>query len=299
MPSSYHSSTTDLLKKVRKIEIRTKALSHQIFAGEYHSAFKGRGMAFSEVREYQWGDDVRSMDWNVTARLRTPYIKVFEEERELTVVLLVDVSRSGLFGTAGDTKRERLAEIAAVLSYSAILNNDKVGALFFSDHVEKFISPKKGRTHLLHIIREMLELQPTSDGTDIGAALRFLTNGIKKKCTAFLLSDMLDVDEAGNPRYEDSLKVAAGRHDLRVIKVHDPRERTIPNVGLVHVKDSESGSCSWVNTGSRRLREAYRQWFAALDEKESRIFNRYRIDNVDIATDSDYVRGLMALFNRR
>ena len=199
MPSSYHNSTTDLLKKVRKIEIRTKALSHQIFAGEYHSAFKGRGMAFSEVREYQWGDDVRSMDWNVTARLRTPYIKVFEEERELTVVLLVDVSRSGLFGTAGDTKRERLAEIAAVLSYSAILNNDKVGALFFSDHVEKFITPKKGRTHLLHIIREMLELQPTSDGTDIGAALRFLTNGIKKKCTAFLLSDMLDVDAEGNP----------------------------------------------------------------------------------------------------
>ena len=199
MPSSYHSSTSDLLKKVRKIEIRTKALSHQIFAGEYHSAFKGRGMAFSEVREYQWGDDVRSMDWNVTARLRSPYIKVFEEERELTVVLLVDVSRSGLFGTAGDTKRERLAEIAAVLSYSAILNNDKVGALFFSDHVEKFITPKKGRTHLLHIIREMLELQPTSDGTDIGAALRFLTNGIKKKCTAFLLSDMLDVDADGNP----------------------------------------------------------------------------------------------------
>ena len=256
-------------------------------------------MAFSEVREYQWGDDVRSMDWNVTARLRSPYIKVFEEERELTVVLLVDVSRSGLFGTAGDTKRERLAEIAAVLSYSAILNNDKVGALFFSDHVEKFITPKKGRTHLLHIIREMLELQPTSDGTDIGAALRFLTNGLKKKCTAFLLSDMLDVDEGGNPRYEDSLKVAAGRHDLSVIKVHDPREREIPDVGLVHVKDSESGSCSWVNTGSRRVREYYRNWFASLDEKEKKLFNRYRIDNVDIATDSDYVKGLMALFNHR
>ena len=299
MPSSYHSSTSDLLKKVRKIEIRTKALSHQIFAGEYHSAFKGRGMAFSEVREYQWGDDVRSMDWNVTARLRSPYIKVFEEERELTVVLLVDVSRSGLFGTAGDTKRERLAEIAAVLSYSAILNNDKVGALFFSDHVEKFITPKKGRTHLLHIIREMLELQPTSDGTDIGAALRFLTNGIKKKCTAFLLSDMLDVDADGNPRYEDSLKVAAGRHDLSVIKVPDPRERSIPDVGLVHVKDSESGRGAWVNTGSRRLRASYAAWFAALGEKESRIFNRYRIDNVDIATDSDYVKGLMALFNHR
>ena len=299
MPSSYHSSTTDLLKKVRKIEIRTKALSHQIFAGEYHSAFKGRGMAFSEVREYQWGDDVRSMDWNVTARLRTPLHKGVRGGARTHGGA---ARRREPFRPVRNRRRhqeERLAEIAAVLSYSAILNNDKVGALFFSDHVEKFISPKKGRTHLLHIIREMLELQPTSDGTDIGAALRFLTNGIKKKCTAFLLSDMLDVDEAGNPRYEDSLKVAAGRHDLSVIKVHDPRERTIPNVGLVHVKDSESGSCSWVNTGSRRLREAYRQWFAALDEKESRIFNRYRIDNVDIATDSDYVRGLMALFNRR
>ena len=199
-------SATDLLKKVRKIEIKTRALSHQIFAGEYHSAFKGRGMAFSEVREYRWGDDVRSMDWNVTARLRQPYIKVFEEERELTVVLLVDVSRSGLFGTAGETKRERIAEIAAVLSFSAILNNDKVGALFFSDKVEKFIPPKKGRSHLLHIIREMLELQPTSDGTDIGAALEFLTNAIKKKCTAFVLSDMIDVDAEGNPRYEEALK---------------------------------------------------------------------------------------------
>ena len=190
-------NATELLKKVRKIEIKTKALSHQIFAGEYHSAFKGRGMAFSEVREYQWGDDVRSMDWNVTARLRSPYVKVFEEERELTVVLLVDVSRSGLFGTAGQTKRERIAEIAAVLSFSAILNNDKVGALFFSDRIEKFIPPKKGRSHLLHIIREMLQLQPESDGTDIGAALRFLSSAIKKKCTAFELSDMIDVAPDG------------------------------------------------------------------------------------------------------
>ena len=299
MPSSYHNSTSDLLKKVRKIEIRTKALSHQIFAGEYHSAFKGRGMAFSEVREYHWGDDVRSMDWNVTARLRSPYVKVFEEERELTVVLLVDVSRSGLFGSVGDTKRERIAEIAAVLSYSAILNNDKVGAMFFSDHIEKFITPGKGRTQLLHIIREMLELQPTSDGTDIGAALQFLTNGIKKKCTAFLLSDMLDVDAAGNPRYEDSLKIAAGWHDLSIIKVHDPLERSLPNVGLVHVKDSESGKCSWINTSSRRTREAYANWSRTLSEQERKIFNRYRIDNVDISTDDDYVRGLMSLFNHR
>jgi len=292
-------NATDLLKKVRKIEIKTKALSHQIFAGEYHSAFKGRGMAFSEVREYQWGDDVRSMDWNVTARLRSPYVKVFEEERELTVVLLVDVSRSGLFGTAVQTKRETLAEIAAVLSFSAILNNDKVGALFFSDHVEKFIPPAKGRSHLLHIIREMLELQPTSDGTDIGTALRYLTNAIKKKCTTFLLSDMLDVSSDGAPRFEDALKVAANRHDLSVIKVHDPRERTIPAMGLVHVKDSETAEGAWINTDSRKVREAYGAWFTSADAQLRKLLNRYKIDNVDISTDQDYVKGLMALFEKR
>ena len=291
-------STTDLLKKVRKIEIRTRALSHQIFAGEYHSAFKGRGMAFSEVREYQWGDDVRSMDWTVTARLRSPYVKVFEEERELTVVLLVDVSRSGLFGTRRETKRELLAEIAAVLAFSASINNDKVGALFFSDRVEKFIPPKKGRGHLLHIIREMLELEPSSDGTDIGVALRFLTNAIKKKCTAFLLSDLLDADADGNPRYEDALKVAAGRHDLSVIKVFDPAEREIPSVGLVHVKDSETGESAWINTGSVKTRQAYSKWFSDLEAGERRILNRYKVDNVSIATNQDYVKGLMALFNR-
>lgn len=290
---------TELLKKVRKIEIKTRALSHQVFAGEYHSAFKGRGMAFSEVREYQWGDDVRNMDWNVTARLRSPYVKVFEEERELTVVLLVDVSRSGLFGTAVQTKREMLAEIAAVLSFSAILNNDKVGALFFSDHVEKFIPPKKGRSHLLHIIREMLELEPQSDGTDIGAALRFLTNAIKKKCTAFLLSDMLDVDATGAPRYEDALKVAVNRHDLSVIRVHDPREQAIPAVGLVHIKDSESGEGAWINTDSKKVRNAYSKWFAQAELEEHRLLNRYKVDNVDVATDADYAKALMALFNGR
>ena len=300
MPSSSRNTrATELLKKVRKIEIRTKALSHQIFAGEYHSAFKGRGMAFSEVREYQWGDDVRSMDWNVTARLRAPYVKVYEEERELTVVLLVDVSRSGLFGTAADTKRERLAEIAAVLSFSAILNNDKVGALFFSDRVEKFIPPAKGRSHLLHIIREMLELQPVSNGTDIGAALKYLTNAIKKKCTAFLLSDMIDTDADGNPRYEEALKVAVNRHDLSVIQVHDPRERSLPPVGLVHIKDSESGAGAWIDTDSRKVRVAYERWFSDLSERQEALFNRYQIDHVDIATDEDYVKGLMALFNRR
>ena len=292
-------SATELLKKVRKIEIKTKALSHQIFAGEYHSAFKGRGMAFSEVREYQWGDDVRSMDWNVTARLRTPYVKVFEEERELTVVLLVDVSRSGLFGTATTTKREMLAEIAAVLSFSAILNNDKVGALFFSDRIEKFIPPGKGQSHLLHIIREMLQLQPQSDGTDVGLALRYLANALKKKCTAFILSDMLDVDEQGNPRYEDALKVAAGRHDLSVIKVHDPRERTLVPVGLVHIKDAESGRAAWVNTDSPKVRAAYARWFQDLGAREEKLYNKYQIDNVDIATDQDYVKGLMALFHHK
>lgn len=298
MPLSSHS-TSDLLKKIRKIEIKTKALSHQIFAGEYHSAFKGRGMAFSEVREYQWGDDVRSMDWNVTARQGVPHVKVFEEERELTVVLLVDVSRSGLFGTQSTIKREKLAEIAAVLAYSAILNNDKVGALFFSDHVEKFIAPGKGRTQLLHIIREMLELQPTSDGTDISAALRFLTNALKKKCTSFLLSDMLDMDENGIPKYEDALKVVSNRHDLSVIKVYDPREKSIPNVGLVHAKDSETGQSAWINTSSRKVRVAYENWFSAAQDKETKLLNKYKIDNVSIATDQDYVKALMALFNKR
>lgn len=299
MPSSYHNSPTELLKKVRKIEIKTKALSHQIFAGEYHSAFKGRGMAFSEVREYMWGDDVRSMDWNVTARLRSPYIKVFEEERELTVVLLVDVSRSGLFGTQGEVKRERIAEIAAVLTYSAILNNDKVGAVFFSDKIEKFIAPRKGRSHLLHIIREMLSLESSSDGTDISGALHFLTNAIKKKCTAFLLSDMLDVSSDGTPRYEDALKIAAGRHDLSVIKVHDPLERTLPDVGLVLVKDSETGKTDWIDTSRRKVRSAYSGWFSDIALKETKMFNKYRIDNVDIATNEDFVRGLMTLFNHR
>ena len=213
----------DLLKKVRKIEIRTRSLSHQIFAGEYHSAFKGRGMAFSEVREYQFGDDVRNMDWNVTARLRSPYIKVYEEERELTVVLLVDVSSSSVFGTSSKTKRELVAEIAAVLSFSASINNDKVGALFFSSKVEKFIPPKKGRSHLLRIISELLEFKPTQGGTDISEALRFLSRAIKKRCTAFLLSDLLDVDQDGNPRYEDALKLAANRHEISAINIYDPR----------------------------------------------------------------------------
>ena len=291
--------TSDLLKKVRKIEIKTKALSHQIFAGEYHSAFKGRGMAFSEVREYRYGDDVRNMDWNVTARMNAPYVKVFEEERELTVVLLVDVSRSGLFGTAGKTKREQIAEIAATLSFSAILNNDKVGCILFSDRVEAFIPPKKGRTHLLHIIREILEYQPLHEGTDIGGALRYLTNAIKKKCTAFLLSDMLDVEADGTPRYEDALKVAVNRHDISVIRVTDPREKVLPNVGLVHAKDAETGEARWIDTASRSVRAAYQRWFRTASEEAGKMFNRYQVDSVDVSTDADYVKSLMALFQKR
>ena len=287
------------MKKVRKIEIKTRALSHQIFAGEYHSAFKGRGMAFSEVREYQYGDDVRNMDWNVTARMRAPYVKVFEEERELTVVLLVDVSRSRLFGTVGTSRKDMLAEIAAVLSFSAIINNDKVGALFFSEKVEKFIPPKKGRSHLLHIIKEIIEFEPTTDGTDISEALRYLTNAIKKKCTAFLLSDMLDVNKDGSPRYEEALKVAVNRHDLSVIEVYDPRERSIPNVGLIHIKDSETGKAAWVNTSDRKMRLAYEEWFRNVEQTSTRLFMKYNVDKVSIALDDDYVKGLMTLFKNR
>lgn len=293
-------TSEELIKKVRKIEIKTRALSHNIFAGEYHSQFKGRGMAFSEVREYQYGDDVRSMDWNVTARLGSPYVKVFEEERELTVVLLVDVSRSGLFGTRVTTKRDMIAEIAAVLSFSAIINNDKVGALLFSDKVEKFIPPKKGRGHLLHIIREIIEYTPTSDGTDIGVALEFLSNAIKKKCTAFLLSDMVDVEgESVSPRYEDALKIAVNRHDLSVIRVVDPRERSIPDIGVVHVKDSEGKGSAWINTSSRKVRGEYSKWYSRLEENTVKLLNRHKVDSVTIGTDQDYVKGLMALFGSR
>lgn len=291
--------STELLKKVRKIEIKTKSLSHQIFAGEYHSAFKGRGMAFSEVREYQYGDDVRNMDWNVTARYNAPYVKIFEEERELTVVLLIDVSGSRFFGSTTRLKRDLMAEIAAVLSFSASINNDKVGALFFSSKVEKFIPPKKGRSHLLHIIRELVEFEPEEKGTDIAAALEFLTNAIKKKCTAFLLSDMIDVDSQCNPRYEDALKVAADRHDISVINIYDRREREIPSIGLVNVMDAETGRQMWVDTSSKSMRSSYEKWNADVREKTRQVLLRYRVDSVDIATDQDYVKGLISLFKHR
>lgn len=289
----------ELLKKVRKIEIKTKSLSHQIFAGEYHSAFKGRGMAFSEVREYQFGDDVRNMDWNVTARLRAPYVKVFEEEREMTVVLLVDVSSSGIFGSISKSKRELVAEIAAVLSFSASINNDKVGALFFSSKVEKFIPPKKGRSHLLRILRELLEFTPQEKGTNISEALRFLTNAIKKKCTAFLLSDLLDVDGQSAPNYEEALKIAVNRHDLSVINIYDPRDRNIPDVGLIRVKDAETGEEGYIDTSSRAVRNYYNQWSLGVFEKSRQLFNKFKVDCVSIGTDQDYVKGLIALFKSK
>ena len=289
----------ELLKKVRKIEIKTRSLSRQIFAGEYHSAFKGRGMAFSEVREYQYGDDVRSMDWNVTARLHSPYIKVYEEERELTVVLLIDVSSSSIFGTQEKTKRELVAEIAAVLSFSASINNDKVGALFFSSKVEKFIPPKKGRTHLLRILSELLEFRPTSQGTNISEALRFLSNAIKKRCTAFLLSDLLDVNSKGAPNYEEALKVATNRHEISVINVYDQREREIPNVGYVRVKDAESGEEFIVNTSSSSFRNDYKKWGEAAHNQAERLLRRYKVDTIDISTNDDYVKKLISFFKNK
>lgn len=291
--------TNDLLKNVRKIEIRTRGLSRQIFAGEYHSAYKGRGMAFSEVREYQFGDDVRNMDWNVTARMNAPYVKVFEEERELTVVLLIDVSGSRWFGTREKLKKELLAEVAAVLSFSASLNNDKVGALFFSDRVEKFIPPKKGRSHLLHIIREMLEFEPESKGTNISEALRFLTNAIKKRCTAFLLSDLMDVGPDEHPRFEEALKIAVNKHDLAAIQIYDYRETELPNIGLVRMTDAETAREQWIDTSRRKVREEYARWYQTSQERIKNLLTKYQVDFVKIATDQDYVQPLIRLFKNR
>ncbi|MFA7115717.1 MAG: DUF58 domain-containing protein [Bacteroidales bacterium] len=289
----------DLLKKVRKIEIKTKALSHQVFAGEYHSAFKGRGMAFSEVREYQFGDDIRSMDWNVTARLRAPYVKVFEEERELTVILMIDVSGSRLFGTQTKMKKELMAEIAACLSFSASINNDKVGALFFSSKVEKFIPPKKGRSHLLHIIRDLLEFEPEEKGTNIGVALEYLTNAIKKKSTVFLLSDMLDVYPNLQPRYEDALKIAVNRHDLSVINIFDKREKELPNVGLLEVRDAETNKQILVDTSNKIIRNDYEEWGRRAFQEMVVTLNKYKVDTVSVSTDQDYVKALVTLFKSR
>ncbi len=289
----------ELIKTVRKIEIKTRGLSHQIFAGEYHSAFKGRGMAFSEVREYQYGDDTRSIDWNVTARLNAPYIKTFEEERELTVMLLVDVSGSRMFGTENKLKKNLITELAAVLSFSAGMNNDKVGVIFFSDKIEKFIPPKKGRTHTLRIIRELVEFEPQSSQTNLSEALRFFTNAIKKRCTAFLLSDMMDFDAGGNVRFNDALKIAGRKHDIASIRVYDRREQEMPNVGIVYLKDAESGELRWVDTGSKSVRKSYEGFMRSAEERLTQALSKCRIDAVSINTSEDYVRPLIQLFKQR
>jgi len=284
---------TELLKRVRKIEIKTRGLSKNIFAGEYHSAFKGRGMAFSEVREYQYGDDIRSIDWNVTARFSHPYIKIFEEERELTVILLVDVSGSRNFGSLTQLKKNMITEIAAVLSFSAIQNNDKIGVILFSDRIEKFIPPKKGRQHILRIIRELIDFKPLSLGTDISEGLRYFSNAIKKRCTAFLISDFMD------EHYEEALRIANKRHDLIALNVYDLRETELPGAGMIRLRDAESGKLIWVDTGSFRIREMYSEYWKNGYEKFSDLMMRTGIDSVSIRTDEDYVRPLVNLFKRR
>jgi uncharacterized protein (DUF58 family) len=285
--------TSELLKKVRKIEIKTRGLSRQIFAGQYHSAFKGRGMAFSEVREYQYGDDIRNIDWNVTARFNHPYIKVFEEERELTVMLLIDVSGSRDFGTQVQLKKNLMTEVSAVLSFSAIQNNDKIGVIFFSDKTEKFIPPKKGRQHILRIIRELIEFEPQSKRTNISEALRYLTNAIKKHCTAFVLSDFFESD------FEDALRIANNKHDIVALRVYDKRETSLPPVGLVRFTDAESGEDMWVDTSDKENRHAYEKWWKDKSEQLKNIFSKSGVDNVILATDEDYVRPLLNLFKRR
>ena len=285
--------STELLKKVRKIEIRTKALSQQIFAGEYHSAIKGRGMAFREVREYQYGDDVRFIDWNVTARLNHPYVKIFEEERELTVMLLIDVSGSNLFGTRNEFKADLITELAAVLSFSAINNNDKVGVIFFSDHVEKFIPPKKGRSHILRIIRELVDYQPSQVKTDLAEPLRYLTNAIKKKCTAFVISDFVNCD------FEQALKIASEKHDIVALHVMDRGESQLPDLGLMQLKDPESGKYVLTDTSDRLTRMAYEHWWKKQQEKNAELFRKVGVDVADLYTDRDYVKELIALFKRR
>ena len=286
--------TSELIKKVRKIEIKTRGLSHNIFAGEYHSAFKGRGMSFSEVREYQFGDDVRDIDWNVTARFNKPFIKVFEEERELTVMLVIDLSESLDFGTAKQTKRDMVTEIAATIAFAAIQNNDKIGVIFFTDKVEKFIPPQKGRKHILYIIRELLAFEPESSRTDISVPLQFLTNALKKRCTAFVISDFID-----NGDYRNAMTIANRKHDVVAIQVYDRRLVELPKVGLIKVRDSESGEEMFVDTSSSKVQEAQREWWRTQRTKLEDIFNRSRVDSVSVRTDGDYVKALMNLFAQR
>ena len=284
----------ELLKKVRKIEIKTRGLSQNIFAGEYHSAFKGRGMTFAEVREYQYGDDIRDIDWNVTARQNHPYVKVYEEERELTVMLLIDVSGSRNFGAVGVEKREMIAEIAATLAFSAIQNNDKIGVMFFSDKIEKFIPPKKGRKHILFIIRELLDFQPANTGTDISKALQYLTDAIKKRCTTFLISDYID-----DNNYQKALSIANNKHDVTAIHVYDKRDAQLPDVGLLKIKDLETGREQWLDTSSSRVRQAHNKWWYERQQQTTEIMHRCRADMASVATDEDYVKALMGLFQKR
>lgn len=286
--------TTELLKKVRRIEIKTRGLSRNIFAGQYHSAFKGRGMAFSEVREYQFGDDVRDIDWNVTARQQRPYVKVFEEEREMTVMLLIDVSASRLFGAVGELKKEMMTEIAATLAFSTIQNNDKIGVIFFSDRIEKFIPPQKGKKHVLYIIRELIDFTPEHTGTDISQVLRYLTNAIKKRCTVFLMSDFITPED-----YSNAMTIANRKHDVVAVQVYDKREAELPRVGLIKLRDAERGNEVWVETSSRRVRENYAQWWSERQKQMDDSLKKSRVDMASIATDEDFVIALMNLFKRR
>lgn len=284
----------ELLKKIRKIEIKTRGLSSNIFAGEYHSAFKGRGMTFSEVREYQYGDDIRDIDWNVTARMGHPYVKVYEEEREMTVMLLVDVSRSRLFGAVGEEKREMIAEIAATIAFSAISNNDKIGMLFFSDKIEKFIPPKKGKKHILFLIRELLDFTPENPGTDIGMALRYFTDAQKKRSTTFLISDFIDSHDFSRP-----LSIAARKHDLIAVQVYDRRDASLPDVGMMRVADLETGADRWIDTSNKKVRRAYDRWWYDRQQAMTEAMQRSRVDIASVSTDEDYVKSLMALFRMR
>jgi uncharacterized protein (DUF58 family) len=286
--------TSELLKKVRQVEIKTRGLSSNIFAGQYHSAFKGRGMAFSEVREYEFGDDIRDIDWNVTARYSKPFVKIYEEERELTVMLLIDVSGSRIFGTRESLKKEMITEIAATLAFSAIQNNDKIGVIFFSNQIEKFIPPKKGKKHILYIIRELIDFEPQKAKTDIAQVLKYLTNAIKKRCTAFVFSDYIDKGD-----YQHALTIANKKHDMVAIQIFDQRETEMPKIGMVKVKDAESGTERYVDTGSRKVRETYRQWWIDRQGDMDDAFRRSRVDSVSIRTDEDYVKALIGLFNKR
>lgn len=284
---------SEIFKKVRKIEIKTRGLSNQIFSGQYHSIFKGRGMAFSEVREYQYGDDIRNIDWNVTARFNHPYVKIFDEERELTVMLLIDVSGSNEFGTQNALKEEVITEIAAVLAFSAIQNNDKVGVIFFSNQIEKFIPPKKGTSHILRIIRELVDFRTENQGTDISESLRFLTNAIKKRCNAFVLSDFLDTG------FEEALQIANNKHDVIAINIYDPRETELPKMGITRFHDAETGKNIWVDTSSATIRKSYKDWHENTAKRNKRIFLKNGIDVANIRTDEDYVKPLINLFKRR